>query len=330
MPRHTDLEEEVIKSVRNLASARQLPGGVSEASNQFLTATSLLPLSKLEYWERVIRNELSWAVYQRNSLNLWVTKKPHGPWINLCNGDGFQREKALNAIAQGAPNAFLLSMMLRRLNDWVPQVRAAARKSIKRNAPETQGEIIVEALWGALLHLCTWGRWQDLDKDALMDLVCVGDVPGLLASRVMQSPNGPAATVLGQAARRPALDKYLIRIARESVQPAVRARAYKIVLDGQANWLEGRKWVWTDKYWCKGRYEPVLGTRTLSVNADQLQILRDASKDRSPVVRRIAGATVIARLAELGKQALPLAKLLADDSYPSIAERGQFVLDRIS
>ena len=330
MPRDTDLKEEITKLVRKSMDAGLLFGGASEAASEFLTATSLLPVSQLGYWERVIRNELLWSFYRRSSLERWVTKKLHRPWINLFNGDGFEREKALNAITQGAPNAFLFSIMLRRLNDWVPEIRAAARKSIQRNAPETEGEIIVEALWGVLPHLHSWGRWHDADKDALVDLVGVGDVPRLLASRVMRSPSGPAATILSQATRRPALDEYLTRIAKESVQPAVRARAYKIILDGQANWLEGRKWVWIDKYWCKSRFAPVLGTRTVSVDADQFQTLREASADRSPVVRRIAAATVIARLEELGKDALPLAKALAADSYPSIAERGQFALDRIT
>ena len=107
MPHETDIEELVTESVRNLASARLLLGGISEASNQFLTATSILRVSKLGYWERLIQYELLRASYRRKSLNLWVTKKPHGPWINLFNRDGFQREKALNAIAQGAPKRLL-------------------------------------------------------------------------------------------------------------------------------------------------------------------------------------------------------------------------------
>ncbi len=323
-------QEVVLSSVRDLVNVNSPIGDASAALTRFLTATSMVPVSNLGSWERTIRKELWGPSYWRYALDRSVTKQPHGLWINLFSGDGFQREKALNGIAQGAPSAFLFAIMLRRLNDWVPQVRVAARKSINRIVPDTKNQIIVEALWGALPYLHTWGRWHASDKETLVDLVCVGDVPGLLASRIMQSPNGPAATVLVQATRRSAIDKYLIRIANDSIQPAVRARAYKIVLDEQASWLEGRKWVWTDKYWCKGKYEPVLGTRKVSVDADQLQVLRKASKDRSPVVRRIAAASVIAKLAELGKEALPLAKHLATDSYPSIAERGRFALDRIT
>lgn len=330
MPRNSDFLEQVVSSVRDLANAKPLIEDDPAASSRFFAATSSLPISDLGFWERTIRHELSWAVDRRSSYNLWVNKRPHGPWLNLFDGDGFRREEALDAISQGAPNAFLFAILLRRLNDWVPQVRAAARRSIDRTAHDTENTFIVEALWGTLPHLYSWGRWREPDKEALVDLVGVNGVPELLASRIIRSPSGPAASILSQAARRPAIDEYLIRIARQSIQPAVRARAYKIVLGEQANWLEGRKWVWTDKYWGKGRYEPVLGTRRVCIDMDQLQMLRDASKDRSPAVRRIAGATVIARLAELGKEALPLAKHLAADSHPSIAERGRFALDRIT
>lgn len=326
---HPDIKE-VLSSVRNLANLTPLIGRTGAASNRFFAATSRLPISNLGRWERAIRNELYSAVYGRRSLNLWVTRKPHDPWLNLFNGDGFRREAALRAISAGAPNSFLFAVMLRRLNDWVPQVRDAAREAVRRTASKTGTEIIVEVLWGILPHLHTWRRLQDEDKEELADLVCVGDVPKRLASRIMRSSSGPAASVLSQACRRSALDNYLARIADESVQPAVRARAYKTMFEGRVNWLEGRKWVWTVKYWCKGRYDPVLGKREIRVDTDQLEILRKAAKDRSPAVRRIAGTTVIAKLPELGQEALPLAKLLAADPYPSIAERGRFALDRIA
>ncbi|MEM9403819.1 MAG: hypothetical protein AAGA44_15210 [Pseudomonadota bacterium] len=330
MPRASDLEEELVTSVQSLASARSLLEGESEASSHFLAATSRLPVSNLGYWERTIRNELAWAVGRRISLNVWSRKKLSGPWLHLFNGSGYQREEALDAITDGAPSAFLFAIMLRRLNDWVPEVRETARESVKRNALRTEAEVVVDALWGTLPYLHSWGRWQEREREALVNLVCIGNVPELLAARIVQSSSGPAATVLSQAARAPAIDRFLTNIAHHSIQPAVRAKAYKIALDEQASWLEDRKWVWKDKYWGKGRYEPVLGTRILSVSADRLSLLRDAAMDKSPAVRRIAGATIIARLAELGEEALPLAKLLAADVYPSIAERGQFALDRIT
>ncbi len=330
MPRPPDLEERLVESVRDIASTKPLFGRDSVAPNQFLEVTSQLPVTNLGCWERTLREELSWALSRRISLNVWAIKKPHGPWLNLFNGSGYQREKALEAISEGAPNAFLFAIMLRRLNDWVPQVRAAARKSIERIAPGTEPEIIVDALWWALPSLHSWGRWHDPEREALINLVSVGDVPELLAAKIKHSPSGPAATVLNQAARNPAIDRYLTSVARDSIQPAVRAKAYRFMLEEQACWLEDRKVVWTDKYWGKGRYEPVLGTREISVNADRLNLLREATMDKSPAVRRIAGTTIIARLEELGNEALPLATLLAADVYPSIAERGQFALDRIT
>jgi hypothetical protein len=330
MPRNSDFDEEVLASIRGLVNVKPFIGDITAASNRFFAATSLLSISNLGFWERSIRNELYSADHRRGFLKLLITRKSYGPWLNLFNGDGFQREGALREISQGAPNAFLFAILLRRLNDWVPQVRLAAREAIVRSAAKTETRIIVDTLWGSLPYMHSWGRWQEIDKDTLIDLVGVERVPELLALRIMRRRDGPAATILSQIARRSDIDGYLVRIADEAVQPAARARAFKMLLNGQASWLERRQWEWTDKVWCKGKYKPVLGHRRISVDIDRLQIIRKAAKDRSPAVRRIAGSAVISQLSELGKEALPLAKLLAADPYPSIAERGEFALNCLS
>lgn len=54
-----------------------------------------------------------------------------------------------------------------------------------------------------------------------------------------------------------------------------------------------------------------------------------AAKDRSPAVRRVAGSFLIDNLDEIDEAGTSIAKGLATDRYPSVAERGQFVLDRL-
>ena len=55
-----------------------------------------------------------------------------------------------------------------------------------------------------------------------------------------------------------------------------------------------------------------------------------ALADRSPIVRRVAGDLLIQQLEIVGTEAVNLAKLLASDDSPSVAERGRFALAQLS
>ncbi|MEM1254091.1 MAG: hypothetical protein AAGI69_16795 [Cyanobacteria bacterium P01_H01_bin.21] len=235
----------------------------------------------------------------------------------------------LRTSSESAPNGFLFAMVLRRLNDWVPQVRAAAREHIPQMAANTKPEYILETLWAILPHLHTWGRLQNEDLEVLISLLSVDGVPSRLASKLVEVTAGPAASILGQAGRKPVLDKFLPTISEKAVQPAVRAKAYLSQLEERMVWFEGRKWVWTDIRWCEGRYEPVLGERAIKVGRSFLETLKKAARDDSPVVRRVAGNALIAKLDNIGTDALPIAEILSRDSYPSVVERGKFALARL-
>ncbi|BDM77315.1 hypothetical protein [Acaryochloris marina] len=251
------------------------------------------------------------------------------PWLDCCSGNGYRREQALRALNEGAPNAFLCALVLRRLNDWVLQVRAAAREYIPTMAAHTQPEYLVEALWALLLSVHTWGRVQTEDLDVLMNLLSIADVPSRLVSKLIQSTTGPAARILGQVGRTPVLDPFLPILCEQAIQPAVRAKAYRSQLEGCMVWFEGRKWVWTDRRWCQGQYVPVLGERKIRVYRPFLELLAKAAQDDSPIVQRFAGDVLLAKLDDLGGDACPIATRLSTDAYPSVAERGVFAVKRI-
>ncbi|MCG8443988.1 MAG: hypothetical protein MI723_19470 [Caulobacterales bacterium] len=227
----------------------------------------------------------------------------------------------------GAPNAFLLASFIRRLNDWVPQVRWAARSFLPRLTEQTPTDIIVDVLWELLPAQVMWGRIEDAERKALIDMLSADDVAENLARKIERTSHGPASVVLAQAGRNAALDRHLPDIAATAIQPAVRAKAVQALLDREMIWSEGRKWVWTDKAYCKGRYEPVLGRRSLSSSPALLDNLRKAVADKSPAVRRVAGDALIRARQALGADGVFLARQLVDDAYPSIAERGRYVLD---
>lgn len=325
----------MLRAARHLVSAANRDREVEEAIAEFAQITSLLPISGLKRWERAFQYEIwqQWRfVYRLFPYEIWRklrSKRRLLPWLDCCDDDGYQRERALRASSEGAPNGFLFALVLRRLNDWVPQVRAAARECIPKMADQTKPEHIVEALWAIFQHLPTWGRLHSEDIDVLINLLTVDGVPQQFASKLIRSTTGPAASILGQASRKPVLDNFLSTISREAVQPAVRARAYRSLLEARVVWSEGRKCVWTDKVWGRKRYEPVLGERQIFVERSLLETLKQAARDRSPIVRRVAGDALIANLDSVGADARAIAKALSEDSSPSVAERGNFALKQL-
>lgn len=154
-------------------------------------------------------------------------------------------------------------------------------------------------------------------------------VPSRLVAKLLQATTGPAAGILGQVGRTPILDQCLPTLCAQAIQPAVRAKAYRSQLEDRMVWFEGRKWVWTDRRWCQGRYVPVLGERKIHVYRPFLELLVQAAQDASPIVRRVAGDVLLAKLDSIGVDALPIAILLSEDAYPSVAERGIFALKRL-
>ncbi|WP_131278819.1 hypothetical protein [Hylemonella gracilis] len=293
--------------------------------------TSQLSLNSLDLWERRLRIEL-WDFKQRTAARRWtIWKKPTAPasWLDLCNGDGFKREDAMRSLADGAPNGFFFALALRRLNDWVPQVRTAARMHLPRMAERSDPEHVAEALWHALPHWMSWGRMKDADRQVLSDLVGMKSIALIFKARIQQATTGPVAQILAQAGRTQVFDEWLGEFSSTAIQPAVRAKAFRFLLDGRMTWLVGRKWVWTDVRWCEGRLEPVLGERPLQHPEPFLTTLKRAIADRSSLVRRVAAEYLIRRLDSIGDEAQSIAMQLASDSCHYIAERCRFALASI-
>ncbi|MDO6406541.1 hypothetical protein [Pantoea phytobeneficialis] len=85
-------------------------------------------------------------------------------------------------------------------------------------------------------------------------------------------------------------------------------------------------WQWIDKVYGIQRLTPVLNERKISPTRPFLENLKMAATDRSPMVRRIAGEMLIRESKNLGEEACILAKILASDRSPSVAERGKYAL----
>jgi hypothetical protein len=324
-------ENEVISAVRKFAHSVNSGSKAVADMSLLVDATSQLLLTNLDSWERLLRWEYSRALETStpSKWKVWTKSTSSLTLIDLCSGDGFKREKALRTLSGAVPNSFFFALAVRRLNDWVPQVRYAAREKLPVIAKYSDPEHVVDVLCVTLPHWNSWGRMENADKQVLMEITSIEKVAHSLKSRLISATSGPMASILTQTGRTEILDSYLPEIAEKAIQPSVRAKAYRCQLEGKMVWFAGRKWEWTDKQYCKGRFQPILCERAVSVAKPFLEILKLAARDRSPIVRRVAGEMLILELKHIGAGSNRLAKLLASDSSPSVAERGKFALDRL-
>lgn len=332
MNRSSDLEEKALQAVRSLARSKGNRNEFAKAYDAFVDATAQLPIVGIDDLERKIRYEMHQSSRTKKHIRfpyIHKEKETQIHWLDVLSGDGFKREKALKSINGPVPNAFLYAIILRRLNDWVNQVRETASGVALNLGAATHPSIVVDALWGVLPNIESWGRIHKSNISALFDILTLAGVTDTFVGKIIHSTSGPAARLLRQSSRLKQIDTHLETIARSAVQPSARATAYKFLLEGKVVWLEGRRWAWTDKIYCKGRFEPILCERRLSIVAPFNQLLAEAASDRSATVRKVAGDAIIANRLTLGPDAIKIVKKLAADSYPSIAGRGQFVLERL-
>ena len=281
-----------------------------------------LPLSNLEYWERLIRDE-------RNSSSIQHSQYITKIWIDLCSWDGYIREKAIRNLEEAAPNGLFFALLLRRLNDWVPEVRKAARNKIQMIAKLSNSADVVDALFLILSTWSSWKRIETLDTQALFDVIAIKEIAQLLKYKITFDASGPLTSIFSQMSRTTILDDSLRDIAKNAVQPSIRAKAYRCQFNNKMSWCEGREWKWTYRLAGEGRFKPIVVERALSINYSFLETLKNASIDRSSIVRQVAAELLIRELEQLGDNALILANLFLSDLSRSVSERGEFALKKL-
>lgn len=332
MSQQQETEAHVLSAVSEFVVSLNSDSGVVADMTGLVEVTSRLPLSNLEYWERLIRSGLYQSAGHStpSKWRIWKKPTPFLAWIDLCSGDGFIRERTLRILSGCAPNRFFFAMAVRRLNDWVPQVRSVAREQLTSIAVASNPEDVVDVLCAILPHWNSWGRSEDEGRQVLLTIASIEAVAHALKSRLISTAAGPLASVLAQVGRSSVLDVHLPQVASGAIQPSVRAKAYRSLLDGKATWVVGRKWKWTDIRYCKGCFVPTFCDRPLTTKSSLEETLRAASSDRSAFVRRVAGDVLIRELETLGAVGFQLANILASDDNPSVAERGKFALGKLS
>jgi hypothetical protein len=325
------MEDKIVSAVKDFANSINSGGKVVADMSTLIDVTSRLPLSSFDYWERLIRSEFSLALRESTPPKWKVWSKPSEllTWLDLISWDGYKREKTLRTLSGAAPNTFFFSLAIRRLNDWVPQVREAARETLPQIAKATNPEFVVEALCIALSNWNSWGRIEEEDKNVLLQIICDEEIAESLRLKLISSTSGPMPSLFSQLGRTPILDENIEHIAIKAAQPTVRAKASRRLFEGKISWIEGRKWEWTDIRYCEGRLKPIIAEREISVQTSLLTLLNLSSEDRSSIVRRISAEILIRDLSDIGKIAQGYAEKFASDKSQSVSERGRFALKKL-
>lgn len=326
------MEDKVISAVREFASS------INSGSKRLIAdmsvlidVTSQLSLTSFDHWESLIRSEFSLALRESTPPRWKIWSKPTEllTWLDLISWNGYKREKTLRTLSGAAPNIFFFSLIVRRLNDWVPQVREAAREKLLEIAKVTNPEVVVEALCIALSNWNSWGRIEEVDRKVLLQIICEEQIADLLRSKLILSTSGPMPSLFSQLGRTPILDGKIKEIAGIAIQPSVRAKAFRSLFEGRITWIEGRKWEWTDIRYCEGRIKPIISERKINVQTPLLDLLKMSADDRSPIVRRVSAEFLIRELENLGVVAREFAEKFASDRSEAVAERGRFAVKKL-
>jgi hypothetical protein len=279
----------------------------------------------LHHWRPRQSNQGLWLRLRTDvSDTEQLLRTPDLEKLFIFHRDGRLREAALLRLSGGLPNPFLFAVIAWRLNDWAQPVRAAAVRCARRCFPATAPEIVAAAATTLLARQWTWARWGD-EHQPLFEAFNRNDVAACLASLLIQGRTGPMSTTLRYALRTSAIDVHLDDIARDAVQPSVRAVALETLIEGRAKWPSGYGWEWIDKSMGLRRQVTIFDHRALDVAASRSLLISRGIRDRSPAVRRVALDGVM-RYMLTTREGQNFAALLAEDRSPSVRERAAFIL----
>lgn len=338
---HSVLNDELLAALKRYASARransdlgkplaaivgamewQASSSISEADGSIADAAELRSWEpKLSWWRRLFSR-------RKDDLNL-LSGNPEFAYLFVFHRNGFIRQAALERITEAIPNAFLVSAIAWRLNDWVPQVRDSAFLCATRCLPATNGKLLADFFFETYRSRSSWGRWAAREQDILDEAISRKDVREEIVSKLLDARQGPLPSFLAYLLRYEWIDQYLSVIASKSVVPGVRAVALRSLITGSARYSEGFIWRWIDKPMGIRKREPKVTARSLSVESDPKALIEAGVIDNSAVVRRVA----LSGLIELGLYNMfddDLIERCAGDVSASVRSRAEFVRKKIA
>ncbi|MBV9884212.1 MAG: hypothetical protein JO276_14475 [Sphingomonadaceae bacterium] len=300
---------------------RNLSQSINEVRHHgrlFVPSVEVAPTRVLSQLFNFLRSDASHAEQ--------LARTPGLEYLFLCHSSGYLREAALHKLDGPLSTPFMVGLVVDRLNDWVPQVRRAARETLARTTATTDPQIIASAALHLLVRTESWRRWR-CEAEGFADLLAREDVARSLADAISAAPTGPMMRILRAAMRRPVLDGFLLDLFQRARQPAVRAMVLKAMLEGKASWAEGTEKKWIDKSLGLFRHGPAWRERPIERPLPMFRLIELGLMDRTAAVRKVAASGLIAHFDAIPK-ARTLAERLLRDRSPAVRERAAFALSR--
>lgn len=208
---------------------------------------------------------------EANDLEKRLLATRAGPFVMMCSTNGFERQRALEAIRQQpfVLSGLCLALLLIRLNDWADQVAYTARITLESCTTGTEIDLnTLTACFPMYLASADWGRLRTEDR-ALLDRLFDHDrARQSFLAMLIESTNSLNAKTLNWMLRRPDWDRDLPHIASNARHWNLRLNALRALLSGKYTWKE------------QGG-----GERVIDVAHDPGQLVRQAMTDHSPSIR---------------------------------------------
>ena len=264
----------------------------------------------------------------RKALIAMVERHADLAWLLMFDGDGHVREASLSALASPPQSAFECAAIAYRMNDWVPQVRQAARAYASQHIPHTAPNVIAAAAEFLLTRLASAQRWDAEVRLILEDRLFAPAVLETITTKIVTATTGRTSGLLRQMLRRPEIDAALPDIASHAKLPRVRGIAAEVLVSGRFRWTEGTKRLWIDKSMGQYRTVAALEERRVGQPPDSAEIGLRLATDKSPLVRRGVAFALSEIWRTGGAVHDEAARLLAADRYPSVRFFAEFYLQR--
>lgn len=276
------------------------------------------------YIERVRRLYSDFDGRESNRRGLWMSPASRptdverhlldrtraGAFILVCSENGFQRKRALEAVRQ-IPNGFCLALIMVRLNDWVEEVRKAARSTLDRHLANLDAPLLLQC-FDLYLVSSDWGRINQADRVACDELFRRGVPPDVLIGSLIVSPDDRSLRSISRMLTRADWDTELPRLAKTARHWGVRLKAMQALLMGEHQWFDRGK-----------RRRPVL------VEIDRETLIDRGLEDSSPNIRLLALRTYAETLTVPTEVSRPKFERLVLDRSLKVASCAAFWLSRV-
>ncbi len=340
------LSSEIRQSISAVADRARAGGSLGSDLEVIISALSLIPAGAREQVEAEVRwcgqlspyysvpvivSERPWpawlAAKKPEDAKETLRRTPRLAHLYVFHGSGYARQATLDAWNCPPDSPLFLAAIASRLNDWVAEVRAAAKRCAETWFPHTSAEVVAGAFGHLVERQDVLSRWSGEESQLVADMLYRKDVLAIVADQLVRSLSGPAQRTLRYALRRPGLDATLLRLATDAAKPDIRAAALKTLIERRVTWTSCFEKQWVDKRYRIARRVPVTAGRDIAHDLDVQQLLRLFAIDRRTLVRKTVASALIDRLGNATSSDFEIARQLAHDKSPAVSGKALYFLE---